>query len=239
MKTAACAPTLSKPGPLLNHREEKTSFQQKTSLAGDGLGPLAQHTLHTAELAQTWPFPAGASNRARGCSQPWDIPGFSHQQDVTPTKALLEDTATSQHRKTGQFKDFQPKLCLNIKSVRMERNEFWNSALPSSLTCLGTGHPRAPAAVPGPVPDFPPALQVLLGHHHHGPSVQVHLILVSCSVGVNHRVLLLCWKGRAASLRSCLMEAWPQLNNGYEVLHTNDNFCNLAANTQRYTTFKG
>lgn len=74
----------------------------------------------------------------------------------------------------------------------MERNEFWYSALPSSQTCLGIGHPAASAAVPGTVPDLPPALQVLLDHHHHSPLVQVHFILVSGSVGVNNRVLLLC-----------------------------------------------
>lgn len=120
----------------------------------------------------------------------------------------------------------------------MERNEFWYSALPSSQTCPGIGHPAAPAAVPGTVPDFPPALQVLLDHHHHSPLVQVHFILVSGSVGVNNRVLLLCGKESAVSPRNCFQETWPQLKNGYEVLFINGNPCNFGANTQRYTTIQ-
>lgn len=133
---------------------------------------------------------------------------------------------------------FTTKAVLEHQICQDGEKRVLESALPSSQPCLGTGHATAPAAAPGTVPDFPPALQVLLDHHHHGPFVQVHFVLVSCSVGVNNRVLLLCWEESEISQRNCLMETWPQLANGYEVLYTNANSFNLGGNTQRYTTIQ-
>lgn len=65
----------------------------------------------------------------------------------------------------------------------------------------------------GMVPDFPPALQVLLDHLHDSPFVQVHLILVSCGIRVNNGVLLLCWDESTVSWGFCFMETWTQSNN--------------------------
>jgi len=85
-------------------------------------------------------------------------------------------------------------------------------ALPVDCTPISASHSPGYSAREeeevevGTVPDFPPALQVLLDHLHHSPFVQVHFILVSCSIWINNGVLLLCWKESAVSRRQLFYE---------------------------------
>lgn len=115
-KVAACAPILLESSRLLDHRQEKTSFQGKTSIS---LGRPGAFGLSSPCRQQPWPNNSSSlqepPNTVRRCSQ--DTHWFSYQQHMTahscshtrsPCTAGTYDAtmqSTSQHRKWEEFKD--------------------------------------------------------------------------------------------------------------------------------------